>query len=180
MNEVKIVYNYDERKIIKVNDIDYVPKDLLDEVIHDRRELAMDYARLLKDLADIQKQMRVAKNDINDRDRVRFTEEKLEPLDEVIYVNWSMTQRKKEKRDINLRIFERLCKENKITRNGKNIVDPSYDLVLDVTYLSYATEYLVKRNRNKLTADEIALIVSWGDLAFGYTGDEHHGKVWLG
>lgn len=177
MNEVILNFNYDANKIIKMNDIDYVPKDLLDEVIRDRRKLAMDYVKLTKEIADLKKAMRVAKNDINDRKRVETN--KLEPLEEKVYSGWAFTERKEEKRDINRKIYERLCKENRVTKLSENIVDPSYDLVLTVAYDMYSTEYVVNRNRNKLSADEIALIVDEGNLCFGYSGDERKGKVFI-
>lgn len=178
MNEVIINYGYDTSKVVKVEGIDYVPKDILDAVIKDRRKLAMDYAKLVKEMEDLKKTMRNAKNDINDRNVVRLKPYKPDPLEYKVYPNWAFSDRKEEKRDINKKIYEELTNKYKVTRIAKNLQDESYDVVIETTNGMYSNEYKVLRNRPNLTADEIALLVDWGNLCFGYDGDEYGGKVW--
>lgn len=180
MNEVIINYGVDPKDKIKVIDnIEYIPKAIYDDVIADRRKLAMDYTKLVKEMSDLKKTMRNAKNDINEQSKIRLKQEKPEPLEIKVYSGWAMTLRKEEKRDINRKIYEQLCAKNKITRIAKNLQDESYDLVVDVTNGMYSNEYKVLRNRNNLTAEEVALVVDFGNLCFGFSGDEYQGKVFI-
>ena len=157
MNEVIINYGVDPKDKIKVIDnIEYIPKAIYDDVVADRRKLAMDYTKLVKEMSDLKK----------------------EPLEHKVYPNWAFSDRKEEKRDINKKIYEELTNKYKVTRIAKNLQDESYDVVIETTNGMYSNEYKVLRNRPKLTADEIALLVDWGNLCFGYDGDEYNGKVW--
>lgn len=181
MKEVIVNYEFDYKdRIVLVNDIEYVPRELLEEVIRDRRRIAMDNAKLNKDMADMIKTMRNAKNNIN---KVRETTDivRLKPfkvdLEKKVYPSWAFTEYSEEKRRINADIYNRLIQENKIGYNYK--AKELYDLVLEVDYEPNMKEYTVHKNKNKLTADEIALIVDNGNLCFGYTGDERSGKVWI-
>ena len=179
MNEVIINYGVDPKDKIKVIDnIEYIPKAIYDDVIADRRKLAMDYTKLVKEMSDLKKTMRNEKNNINENSVVRLKQEKPEPLEYRVYPDWAFTIRKEEKRDINKKIYEELTNKYKVTRIEINLRDESYDVVIKTTNGMYSTEYKVLRNRPNLTADEIALLVDWGNLCFGYDGDEHNGKVW--
>jgi len=162
-------------KIKKIDGVQYVPKSLYDDVVADRRNIAMDNAKLYKDIADLKKTMRNKKNEIEKKstDSVRLKPEKLERR---IYPCWAFELNGVEKGRINNEIYLDLIHKHKIAYElGNN----EAEVIILIEYQTYCKRYKVVRNYPQLDANSIALIVDNGSLCFGYTGTNTDGKVWL-
>ena len=181
-----VIKEYDVKgEIVSVGGVDYVPKAIFDEVIRDRRNLAMEYVKLTKDMADLKKHMRNLKNNINaektkeeEKEVFRLKPKQPEPLEEKVYPNWAFTERTREKAKINQRIYEKIREKYQVSFDPKKKNNDEFDIVIDTKYGMYKTEYTVLKNKPKLSAEEIALIVDGGNLCFGYRGDGGSGVVW--
>ena len=158
MNEVIINHGVDPKDTIKyIDGVQYIPKSMYDDVVADRRNIAIDNAKLYKDLADLKKMMRNKKNEIEKKtDSVRLKPEKLERR---IYPNWSFELNGQEKFKINNEIYNELKSKYKISYDYGN---EDADVVILIEYQCYCKRYKVVRNRPNLTACEIALLVDSG------------------
>lgn len=175
MKEVIINRDFDPSdKIKKIDGVQYVPKSLYDDVVADRRSIAMENAKLYKDIADLKKTMRNKKNEIEKKtDSVRLKPEKLERR---VYPNWAFELNGHEKFKINNEIYNELNTKYKISYDYGN---EDADVIILIEYQSYCKRYKVVRNRPNLTACEVALLVDNGNLCFGFSGNEIEGKCWL-
>ena len=181
MKEVIVNYDFDPSdKIKKIDGVQYVPKSLYDDVVADRRRIAIELVRITKDLEDWKQLIRNKKNEVEkseyDRNAVRLVPEKDPPLEHKIFANWAFLKRGIEMAKINGQIYEELLNKYKVSADISNT---EADVVIEVEYQAYVKRYRVLRNRPNLTADQVALIVDNGSLCFGYSGTNDNGKVWL-
>ena len=181
MKEVIINYGVDPSDKIKVIDgIEYIPKAIFDDVVADRRRIAIELVRITKDLEDWKQLIRNKKNEVEkfeyDEKAVRLVPEKELPLEKKIRPNWAFLKRGQEMAKINAQIYEELLNKYKVSADISNT---EADVVIEVEYQAYVKRYRVLRNRPNLTADQVALIVDNGSLCFGFSGTNDNGKVWL-
>ena len=181
MNEVIINYEFNDKdKIKKIDGIEYVPKALFDDVVADRRRLAIEHVQLTKDLEDWKQLLRNKKNEAEkaqyDAEAVRLKPEQDKPLEKRVYSNYAFLKRGQEMAKINAQIYEELCAKYKISADPRSV---DADVIIEVEYQPYCKRYWVRRNKPNLTANEICLLVDNGSLCFGYSGTNTQGKCWL-
>ena len=91
-------------------------------------------------------------------------------IERKVYNGWAYTANEDEKAQINMEIYEELCKKYKISYNLPETEEEAeqYDIIVHFCRSWYAScEYEIIKRPQDVTDDEIALICDSGNLCFG-------------
>lgn len=93
-------------------------------------------------------------------------------MERKIYECWFCHENWQEERDINLDIYKELKEKYKITCTNNIDNCEEFDIIYSYGTPGYAhTKYHILRNRPNLKKQELALIIDYGNLCFGFRGD---------